>query len=1412
MYSVNLKITGRWKQWLASLALCVLLLTGTLAFGGESEDGGGILRSRVYNLRHITSEQARDLFSQLNIGKSYNMLTPEVLIITSNIGSDLIRATEIINVLDQTPPVQIRTLMVASESEPLPPLDEFFATLGSISAGTMTEVPPKGAVKPAIIDVLGDELVAVAAEDVLAQIETAIKNWRKEHPVLTSEDPGVPVPPTEPMPELSQEESSAQVEPKAAEKSEEIAEPNVPGLAPEPNDLPEAVLEMPAPVEPVVAEEPALLPMTAEQQPSVETAIEGVAQSQDKVEEDFLSDGLLQELADAQQEAKAKQTPDETVVADAPEEVKPEQTDDAPKTAAAEEPVQEVSKEKDDPMKTMQALLAKARAEEEQALAAQKEAEETVETEETPQSAKLDPLPPAEDSPLAGGELQTATLQAELALLRQRLAELEARAFEEEEPAPETAAEETQLVPADAAESKVQTAQSVQTEPEFDSQLSEEELDTVIDLPQEVELESLIDLVGKQLGLNYFYDSAILKGQKVTLKLHGGRIKVAEIYTLLESVLRQKGFVMTRRGPLVTIIKTADANQAAKLGDVVIREPGDPIPPGTLIVKTKFTLKDVSTTTAKNMLTQLQLGLTNGFQEVAETNTLIVTDYAYRMDQIQNVLDMIDVPGEAKEYEFRTLKYMKPSEMVPKLQELAGQLQGVSLQISAPAAAAPRTRSVTTRDPKTGRTTTKQVPITTSTPAATQTPQADAVYIDTDDRTNRILMAGKPEQIELINELIDALDVPQYDLKVVREYIIQNVEAGDVIDVLNELALASVTVSTPKKAPTTAARTPTRTPTPQAAASQSAAGGDQPYISIRPETNSLLVNATAEQHKAIELVIAHVDVVQKDQRTIRQYEIQYVDTQEIMDTLTDLGIIAPQTTSRDSSRSTSSRLSRQTTSRSLQQPQADAEGAALLSLPTAAGGSEKDITADQPQISVLETTNSLLVYATPRQHDAIALVIAHADRTPETTSTPYVVYALENQDPIELAEVLTKLIQETVEEVQKTSTPTSKIQTGGATTPAAKLPTLEEQNIRVIPDEMSYSLIVYANKRNQQWISELIRELDEYRPQVLLDCTLVEVTKDDVFKYELDLISKTYSDSTLREGVTGSLNGATDIGTLAGSSSFDLGRYAHGGIGAGTFTGFFNSNMIQGLLTAMQRDQYGRVMARPKILVNDNQEGEIKTEDVISVAQIKTNVIPGSSAQTTTSSQDATFNDYTAGVTLAIKPHISKGDMLRLEITLNRTDFDPTERTIAVADGQGGSTDVPYPPDRTSTDITTVSTIPDGTTIILGGLEKIKQGKTQTKVPILGDLPLVGGLFRDVSDVDEQGKLYIFVKANILRPSDQVEGLEDIRHVSGKYRREFEDMEDKFQTMQDWPGVDPEPMDPVKVLEEDDFDIEMSGE
>jgi type II secretory pathway component GspD/PulD (secretin) len=169
------------------------------------------------------------------------------------------------------------------------------------------------------------------------------------------------------------------------------------------------------------------------------------------------------------------------------------------------------------------------------------------------------------------------------------------------------------------------------------------------------------------------------------------------------------------------------------------------------------------------------------------------------------------------------------------------------------------------------------------------------------------------------------------------------------------------------------------------------------------------------------------------------------------------------------------------------------------------------------------------------------------------------------------------------------------------------------------------------------------------------------------------------------------------------------------------------------------------------------------------------------------SQQTVEYQSYDAGVTLNITPHISEGDLLRLEIVMSRSDFLPSDPEL--------------PPDTTSSDIDTVVTVPDGSTIILGGLLKLNQVKGGSKIPILGDIPLVGGLFRDTNNSDIQRKLYVFVKAEIIRPEDTAFAMGDLERISNRNRAAFEEIEDEFQKYHDWPGIKPKPMDPLRVLE-----------
>ena len=99
---------------------------------------------------------------------------------------------------------------------------------------------------------------------------------------------------------------------------------------------------------------------------------------------------------------------------------------------------------------------------------------------------------------------------------------------------------------------------------------------------------------------------------------------------------------------------------------------------------------------------------------------------------------------------------------------------------------------------------------------------------------------------------------------------------------------------------------------------------------------------------------------------------------------------------------------------------------------------------------------------------------------------------------------------------------------------------------------------------------------------------------------------------------------------------------------------------------------------------------------------------------------------------------------------------------------EGSLEELTKPPNKVDSDIETVVTVPNKSTIILGGVEKVTDSKGGKKVPLLGDIPLIGGLFRSVAEGSNQDRLYIFVKAHILRPGSDL-ALEDVKKAREHY-------------------------------------------
>jgi len=789
-----------------------------------------------------------------------------------------------------------------------------------------------------------------------------------------------------------------------------------------------------------------------------------------------------------------------------------------------------------------------------------------------------------------------------------------------------------------------------------------------ITLPETMTIEQLLQLAGEYLHLDYMYEPQDVK-QQVTLKLQGklrGELQVKDLYPFLEAVLKFKGLVMTRVGNVVTVVPAAKLTSV----DPALMVEGDQVRYGDVVIMRVFTLKHIDTASAKTLLTTMQLGAS--ISDIPENQTLIVTGYAYLMPRIEQLLQMIDKPGAPREFRFRQLKYTMAKALAPMIKSLAEQLGTVTVSVSVSGGETPGPPGETAAARRVRLA--REAAARTAAAAAGGMAAAaspDSVYLDADERTNRILMIGDETQLQIVEQLIDTLDVSQADLRTMKTYKIQHIDAQEVRKLLGELGVISSTAASGTSSRYGSRTATTASRTTGGVAQPATPGAPQPPVAPNP------LNTSAE------------------------------------------------------------------------------------------GG---NVLVEEPQVVVLEATNSLLVNATAEQHAQLQTIVGYIDQMADADEIPYKIYPLENQKPTDLAGVLEKLIQETIKDKE------GKVE---------QVIKRQDEEIVIVPDENTFSLIVYASKKNQDWISALIKQLDKRRPQVLIDVTLVEISKSEDFNYDLNALS------ALPDMVSwsGKIAGVPKFPAAGGDRTGFLEFSSNKTTGA---SGFYGDKHINLLLSAMHSRNYGRVLAKPKILVNDNEKGTIKTTDTTYVKKVSTTPLgTGGSAGTDTTliQTGISYDPYDAGITLDITPHISEGDLLRLEVALTRSDFLDTA-------------DPDKPPNTTTSDVTTIVTVPDGSTIILGGMLKMNQSKGGGGVPVLMDVPLLGGLFRNTKNSDIQKKLYVFVRAEILRP-DEVIAVNDLNKISERNRKAFEDAEAEFQSHQDWPGIKPKPVAPAKVLEID---------
>ena len=314
-------------------------------------------------------------------------------------------------------------------------------------------------------------------------------------------------------------------------------------------------------------------------------------------------------------------------------------------------------------------------------------------------------------------------------------------------------------------------------------------------------------------------------------------------------------------------------------------------------------------------------------------------------------------------------------------------------------------------------------------------------------------------------------------------------------------------------------------------------------------------------------------------------------------------------------------------------------------------------------------------------------------------------------------------------------------------------------DVRIGADKTSNSLVVFANASDFATVRDLVQKLDVPRRQVYVETVILDLTVDKARTIGVSWHQTATNSDNSVSGFVGNQSS-----TLVSFSPTSLAAAAAGGaVGGGLFAGILGKSFTlfgQSIpsfgvaLQALEHTKDANIISRPHLLTMDN------TKATISVGQVISYPTASLGALTTGTTTPSVLNSYQrqpVALSFDLTPHLNESDAIRLEI--NGTIED-------VADGLS----TPGGPTTNQRKIVTAVVVHDGETIVLGGLTKQEDKLEIDKIPLLGDIPLIGRLFQTRNKERVKQELLIIMTPYIIRtPAD----LRRIAEQREEERREF---------------------------------------
>lgn len=386
-----------------------------------------------------------------------------------------------------------------------------------------------------------------------------------------------------------------------------------------------------------------------------------------------------------------------------------------------------------------------------------------------------------------------------------------------------------------------------------------------------------------------------------------------------------------------------------------------------------------------------------------------------------------------------------------------------------------------------------------------------------------------------------------------------------------------------------------------------------------------------------------------------------------------------------------------------------------------------------------ERTNSLIIHANAKGVDQVRELVAKLDQklpSPSGGGKVHVVY-LQFADAEAIANTINNLSQSSGQR----SAPTGAAGAGTGTNPVATA--LFEGSIRVSPDKATNSLVVTASPGDFVTVQRVINRLDIARDEVYVEVVIMEVGVDKKFDFSANLVNPGNGIGSLTADASTLANYAlsSGLGLPGAVLGFSAGGTKSVTVGGQSVT----VGNVMGLVSLLQKNANANVLATPQILAIDNTDATFET----------TEKVPMSGGTTAVQGAGVAQNIQYQPVTLSIKikPQINKVyNFVKLDVEVKSGDIS-TRTPPAGLVGQAFGTI-----DRSAK---TTVVVADSDTAVLGGLIRDKVTDSESKVPILGDIPILGWLFKSKNSEMSKTNMLIFMTPHIVRKYEKVRALLD---------------------------------------------------